>query len=115
MEKLLFPIQFLKKRNIFLKKLRNPEFSLSELNYSFLLFSYPLVMLENYPRKVLMKIEEVVIFLEIFDFFQKKKRFSKKSKKIMFFRFSPFKITMAFMQLNKSKHLNIFHIHFVHF
>jgi hypothetical protein len=59
-------------KNIFLNKLRNPGFSLSEIICSFLLFSYPLVMLENYPRKVLMKIEEVVIFLEIFDFFKKK-------------------------------------------
>ena len=88
MDKQLYPVQFLKKWNIFLKKLRNPEFSLSELNYSFLLFSYPLVMPENYPREVLMKIVEVVIFLEIFDFFQKKIRFFKKSKKQWFFIFT---------------------------
>jgi hypothetical protein len=38
-------------------------------------------MPENYPREDLMKIKEVVIFLEIFDFFQKNLHFFKNPKK----------------------------------
>jgi hypothetical protein len=57
------------------KKLMDPDFSLSELNYSFFLFSYPLVMPENYPQEVLMKIVEVVFFLEIGLFSEKKNIF----------------------------------------
>ena len=81
----MYCLHFLKKRNAFLKKLRIPEFSLSELNYSFLLISYPLAILENYPKIDLMKIKELVIYLEILDFFQKKLRFLKISKKTMIF------------------------------
>ena len=73
--KYLYQARFLKKRNALVKKLRSPEFSFSEFHNSFLLFSYPLVMPKNYPRVILMKIVEVVIFLPNFDFFQKKYRF----------------------------------------
>ena len=48
-----------------------------------------------------MKIVEVVIYLEIFDFFQKKVRFFKKSEKSMIYSFSPFQMVQTFKQLNK--------------
>ena len=66
---------FSEKRNTFLNKLRSPEFSFFELNHSFLLFLHTLVMPKNYPQAIFMKIVEVVIYLEILDFFQKKIRF----------------------------------------
>ena len=79
----MYQVQFLKKRNASVKKLRSPEISFSNFLYSFLVFSYPLVMPKNYPQVIFVKIVEVVIFLQNFDFFQKKYRFLLKSEKTM--------------------------------
>ena len=74
MNKYMYQVQFLKKRNASVKKLRSPEFSFSDFLYSFLVFSYPLAMSKNYPQVIFVKIIEVVIFFTKFWLFSEKKQ-----------------------------------------
>ena len=107
----LYLEQFLNKRNPFLKEFRILGFSLSEPKFIFQTISYTLVILEKYPRRVLMKNKKLVILLEILDFFQKKDRFPKKSEIMMGTQVSPCQIIKKFKQVNKLKHLSTLHIY----